>query len=144
MAHLNLSQKMQIYKAINSSSTNKIELAENIGTSRRNLYYVINKHWPTDRDGKPLEEKCKRIRSAKYTCQEEVNVLNFFDLFPFATYLDCIKYNNLSYCINTIRSILKKNGIYNYVSKRKPFLNLINQNKRQVDLISLKKAKILN
>ena len=132
MAHLNHAQKFFIYRTLSSETkTSKSSLAKEIGCKRDTIYKLIQKFYsPNGNLVNFFPSKNQRNRKNIYTKQQEVNVMSFFDLFPFASFMDCKRLLDLPFTIFTIRNILKRNLVGTYVAKRKPFMNLSHQAKR--------------
>lgn len=133
MPYLNKSQKIKIIQAFENSDKKVCvtSLAEEIGCKRGAVYYQWSKYLKElNQDISNIPEIVTRKKSTKYTKQEEINILSYFDLYPFSSLLDCKSFLNLSFSIDTIRNVLIKNEIGTFVAKRKPFMNLSHQAKR--------------
>ncbi len=72
----------------------------------------------------------KMRRRAKLTAQQCYKILKYFLDHPFHTYNQCIVRLNLCVSENTVRNVLKEDGVRNCVACEKPFLTLLNQLKR--------------
>lgn len=72
----------------------------------------------------------RKPKKTKLTAQQMYKILMYFVKNPFHTYKECIKSLNLSVSLNTVKKVLKGDGIYNRVACPKPFISLLNQIKR--------------
>lgn len=129
--HLRICEKFEIGKyVLGDSEFNRSQLAKNgIGRSRRTIVYHQKKIL---RDGieNYLTDKYSRNRKPAYSSQDELNILSFFNDYPFATLKDSIAFCNLNYSTSTIRRLLLRNGINTFTCKRVPYLKLEHQTKR--------------
>lgn len=132
MAHLIPAQKSVILEQARLPRRNVAAIGRQVGCSRQTVYNQLNKRWPSTGEPAAFLVENKRRRKNKYTAQQELDVLSFFDLYPFATFSDGLAVLKLDLSVDTLSRILARNGIKTYVSKRKPFMNLIHQGKRLV------------
>lgn len=145
MPYLNYQQRIKLFRAFDSKKkVNFSALARELGCKRNAIHYQLNKYQKEYHQNLAnVPKTINRSKSNSYTAQEEINILSFFDLHPFASFSSCKKLLNLKYAINTIRKILKENGMENFVSKRKPFMNLSHQAKRYLNLLKFA-SKVFN
>lgn len=101
-------------------------ISKHINCSRKTIERFI-KQW--EKGIFPMPPKV-RNRESKLSAQQVFKVLNYFIENPFSTYLGCIKALKLSVSCMTIKRLLSKNGIHNYVACSKQFISMQNQIKR--------------
>lgn len=101
-------------------------IANHFGRGVVTIYNVI-KDW---KNGKFLNVKQRTQRRLKLSAQQVFNTLQYFVNHPFHTHRQCIKSLKLPVSVSTIRKVLSKNGVRNYVACNKQFLSIQNQIKR--------------
>lgn len=101
-------------------------IAKQLNHSRTTISNLVN-NW---KKGRLIAPKKRREKKRKLTAQQAYNVLNYFVKNPFNTYDQCIKCLKLPVKIDTVGTVLKKNGIGSYVACHKQFLSIQNQIKR--------------
>lgn len=127
--NLSINQRLRIIE-LNSSKINKKAISEMIGCSRSTVYETLEKMNPRNGDQPSLTTK-GRTGAYKVTAQIEANIIEYFTIHRFNSYLDCIKDLHLPIkSTTTISKILRKNGIFSRTAVTKPFINVQNQTKR--------------
>lgn len=101
-------------------------IARQMNHSRTTISNLVN-DW---KKGRFIAPKKRKEHKRKLSAQQVYNVLSYFVRNPFDTIDQCIKSLRLPVKKDTIRRVLKKNGIGSYVACRKLFLSIQNQIKR--------------
>ncbi len=118
-------EKRQMVNHLHERGFNGAFIGRQLNLSKSVVSRIINAWKRGD-----IVTKRKIQRKPKLTAQEVYKVLKYFLDHPFDTYKQCVVRLRLAVTENTIRSVLKGDGIHNRVACEKPFLTLLNQVKR--------------
>lgn len=119
-------EKRQLIIQLHIKGNNNTAIAKKVNCNRRTIYRFI-KQWKNGIF--PTFQKYKK-RNSVLSAQQVFRVLNHFISHPFSTYMECIKELKLSVSLSTIKRLLTKNGIRNYVACSKQLISMQNQIKR--------------